>query len=271
MARFILRGSTLKNIPIVVSLMLGAACVQVPVALAQHGGVHAAGGIAHISPPPVSHAPVTHPPVSHAPGSAPRFSPAPPIGAFGPGNFRYRWRPIRPFPPVFPVYGYPFYFGFPYYYGFAPGWGWGFNSCWSWASCDLFWNWGLGYTGLGYNAAPFYTYGPENYAPASAYQYPVYGYEDERRDLPQLYLKDGTVVTVTDYWLANGQIHFTMIEEGGRAALEHVIPFDELDLQTTIDVATRHGFRFVLRNEPLEQYLQDHPGVTPPSPPSKKN
>ena len=86
----------------------------------------------------------------------------------------------------------------------------------------------------------------------------------DRRDLPQLYLKDGTMYSVTDYWLVDNQLHFTMIEEGGTKSVEHVIGFDELDLQTTIDVNTQRGFRFVLRNEPLEQYLRDHPDQTPP-------
>ena len=89
-------------------------------------------------------------------------------------------------------------------------------------------------------------------------------YGDYRRDLPQLYLKDGTMYSVTDYWLVDNQLHFTMIEEGGTKSVEHVIGFDELDLQTTIDVNTQRGFRFVLRNEPLEQYLRDHPDQTPP-------
>jgi hypothetical protein len=50
-----------------------------------------------------------------------------------------------------------------------------------------------------------------------------------------------------------------------------VIPFDELDLQRTIDVNTRRGFRMVLRDEPWQQYLKDHPDLTPPDlrPPQK--
>jgi hypothetical protein len=55
-------------------------------------------------------------------------------------------------------------------------------------------------------------------------------YEGEGRGLPQLYLKGGTVYNVTDYWLENGQIHFTTGEESGTKPVEHVIGFDELDL-----------------------------------------
>jgi hypothetical protein len=35
-------------------------------------------------------------------------------------------------------------------------------------------------------------------------------------------------------------------------------------LQTTVDRNTRRGFRFTLRNEPVEQYLGDHPDGLPP-------
>jgi hypothetical protein len=92
----------------------------------------------------------------------------------------------------------------------------------------------------------------------------VYLYSGEGRELAQLYLKDGTVYYVTDYWLLDGQMHFTIIDEAATKSVEQVIDFDELDLQKTIDVATRRGFRFMLRNEPAEQYLQDHPDLTPP-------
>jgi hypothetical protein len=76
------------------------------------------------------------------------------------------------------------------------------------------------------------------------YETPVYVYGEERPDLPQLFLKDGTILNVTDYWLVDNQLHFTMIEETGRKPAEHVIPFDALDLQTTVD--RKHAERFPL-------------------------
>jgi hypothetical protein len=61
------------------------------------------------------------------------------------------------------------------------------------------------------------------------------------------------------------------LEEGATKPAEQVIPVDELDLQKTIDVNTRRGFRIVLRDEPCQQYLKDHPDLTPPdlAPPQK--
>jgi hypothetical protein len=41
-------------------------------------------------------------------------------------------------------------------------------------------------------------------------------------------------------------------EESGTKPVEHVIGFDELDLQRTVDVNTQRGFGFVLRSEPTK-------------------
>jgi len=38
--------------------------------------------------------------------------------------------------------------------------------------------------------------------------------------------------------------------------------FEQLDLQKTIDMNAQAGFRFVLRNEPIEENLKDHPDVS---------
>ena len=136
---------------------------------------------------------------------------------------------------------------------------WQFSRCW-WETCDLFWPWILGYTSI---SSP----GPTNYV-AQVYETPVYVYGYEREDTPQLYLNDGTILNVTDYWLVDGQLHFTVIEEGDTKPVEHSIPFDVLDLQKTVDSNTKRGFRFMLRNEPFEQYVRDHPEESPPSPPA---
>ena len=142
--------------------------------------------------------------------------------------------------------------------------GLGFNSLW-WPICGPVWDWEFGC-----NGSPLYGYGFENYVTVQPYENPAYLYGREERERVWLFLKDGTVYSVTDYWFVNGQIHFIMVEEGGTKS-EQVIGFDELDSQRTIDVNTQRGFRFVLRNEPWEQYLRDHPDFTPPvvSPPQK--
>lgn len=158
-----------------------------------------------------------------------------------------------------PIFSYPVVFGGP---PFFFGLGAGFNALW-WQGCGPFSLWYLGC-----NTAPFYGYGFGNYLsgsselyeppPLPAYQ-PLYLYSGQPRELVELYLKDGTVYAVTDYWVVNDELHFTTTE--GDKSVEHTIPFDDLDLQKTIDVNTQRGFHFTLRNEPIEQYLQDHPEI----------
>ncbi len=248
MARLV-RRSILKKFLFVVSCTL-LVCVRHPPATAQRATGHTAGGEVHVSPP-VPHISISSAPRIYAPLSGPRISAPSSAGALRMAGFRPPQRPIRRLPPAFVVYESPFLFGGPF---------WGLNSC-SWATCDLFWSWTLDYTDV---SSP----GPTNYV-SQVYETPVYDYGEERPDRPQLSLKDGTVLNVTDYWLVDDQLHFTMIEEVGTKPAEHAIPFEELDLRTTTDANARRGFSFVLRNEPIEQYLRDHPegslpAVTPP-------
>ena len=238
------RRSILKKFYIAISCL--PVCALTPLALAQHPAARTSGGVVYSSPPPIRHAPISTAPMIHAPNYAPRISATPSAGALGAGGFRPPRRPIRPFPPVFVLYGSPFFFGGPF---------WGLNSCW-WATCGLFWPGILDYTSV---SSP----GPTNYI-SQVYETPVYVYGEERPDLPQLFLKDGTILNVSDYWLVDDQLHFTMMEEDSTKPAEHVIPLDALDLQTTVDANTRRGFRFMLRDEPFEQYLRDHPEGPPP-------
>jgi hypothetical protein len=237
MARLLPYGRILSKVSFLALWILAVACFQTPVAFAQHFGGHTGGAGARVFVPPITHSPVSRPPLPVRP----------PVTPYRSAGLLYRPYPFRPFPRFYPVYNY-------FFFGPQNWWYWtnlSYNSCW-WTSCYLFWNWGYPYS-----ASPFY-----QYPPVSTYQYPLYFYGDQRRDYPELYLKDGTVLTVTDYWLADEQLHFTMIEGG--ESVEHTIAVDDLDLQKTVEVNTRRGFRFVLRNEPMEQYLQHHPDQPPP-------
>ena len=75
---------------------------------------------------------------------------------------------------------------------------------------------------------------------------------------PQLIFNDGTIYTVADYWRADDQLHFITSEEGGTKSVPHTVPFGDLDVQRTTGAAAAQGFRFVLRDEPIEQWLQHH-------------
>jgi len=76
---------------------------------------------------------------------------------------------------------------------------------------------------------------------------------------PQLLFKDGTTYTVTDYWRSDDRLHFITSEEGGTKSVPHIVPFGDLDVQRTIHVDEARGFRFVVRDEPIEQWLRHHP------------
>lgn len=84
---------------------------------------------------------------------------------------------------------------------------------------------------------------------------------------PQLVFKDGTAYTVADYWRVDDQLHFVTIEDGGTKSVPHTVPFGELDVQRSTDANSAQGFRFVLRNEPVEQWLEHHTQRAPARPP----
>jgi len=202
----------------------------------------------HIPPPPMYHTPVAQPPAMRPPTVyAPIYSPLR-TGSRAPGALGGTVvlppvlrpvHPIRPTSPVIFVYAPHFNYLEPRY-----------NFCW-WTTCDLFWPWISGYNSIPPPA-------PIKYL-TPAIQAPVYVYGGEREDFPQLLLKDGTVINVTDYWVVDGELHFKMIEAIGQKPVEQSIPFEELDLQKTIDANSARGFRVVLRNEPYEEYLRNHP------------
>jgi hypothetical protein len=83
---------------------------------------------------------------------------------------------------------------------------------------------------------------------------------------PQLVFKDGTTYTVADYWRVDDQLHFLTVEEGGTRSVPHTAPFEDLDVQRTTDADAAQGFRFLVRDEPIEQWLEHHAQHTPAAP-----
>ncbi len=75
----LVRRSILKKFLIVVSWTLPV-CVPTTLALAQHSAVRTAGGVVHISAPPISHVPISSAPIIYAPISTPRISGSPVCG-----------------------------------------------------------------------------------------------------------------------------------------------------------------------------------------------
>jgi hypothetical protein len=128
---------------------------------------------------------------------------------------------------------------------------------------------------------PYYDngyYGNDVYSPSStgAYDQPpsapfMYTYPPPDILTPQnettaqqdnfvLYLKDGSIVAVTNYWLAGGQLHYTT-NYGG----ENTINLDQLDLQKTVTVNATRGLNFTLRPSPILPGDEQNNGSLPPS------
>jgi hypothetical protein len=241
MAHSRLRGSILRAISFAVYLLL---CVlfQASFALAQHPG-HVAGGVHPVSAARVAPPHISIPPTPHLAMSRPQV-------LAHTGGFHLQQHPIHFFPPR--VFFHSPFFGF--------RGGLGINYVW-WPSCGPYSGWGFEWGwGFGCNPLPYYGYGFEN----SVTLQPYYLYEQEAHDLVWLSMKDGSVYYVTDYWFVNGQLHFISVEDGGTKSFERVIGLSELDVQRTVDVNTRRGFRVVMRDAPLDKYLHDHPDLIPP-------
>ncbi len=64
----------------------------------------------------------------------------------------------------------------------------------------------------------------------------------------QLNLKDGTIYSVQDYWLADGKLHFT-VDNG----VEFSFDLNQLDMQRTVDENARRGVQLVLKPAPNNQ------------------
>jgi hypothetical protein len=115
---------------------------------------------------------------------------------------------------------------------------------------------------------PYYLPVPFSYPVSDPVPYPVWNFitpsptyvfvGSASPSHPQLVFKDGTTYTVTDYWRVDDQLHFITIEEGGTKSVPHTVPFGDLDLQRTTDTNVAQGFRFVVRDEPIEQWLEHH-------------
>ena len=189
---------------------------------------------------------------------------------------------IGPFPPrrVQPV----FFFGG---CGFFPGFcGYGFLPYW----CDPWlaqWGCGAGYGYGGFALGGYYGgggYGNVIYGDStdessvsnefnpSRYSFPQAGPEPSSGGSSSssdsevvLFLKDGTVYAITDYWVADGKLHY-VTNYGG----ENSIDLDTIDMQRTVDVNARRGVSITLRPAPAPPSTPDAPPVpeAAPAPPS---
>jgi hypothetical protein len=184
------------------------------------------------------------------------------------GNIFPPRRPVHPIRgPIQGGVGRPIFGGFG---GFGLGL-WVLNFGWG-PTCGPYWGWGFGCEAL-----PYYAYGYNNYAysepppsgglqaepvlppqenPPSTYEYPPPDTSQNSISAEQfetvLYLKDGTVYALTNYWLADGKLVYET-NYGG----QNSISLDQIDMQKTVDVNASRGVNFVLRRKPFDQAPND--------------
>jgi uncharacterized protein YkuJ len=218
--------------------------------------------------PPITGGRFVPPPVHFVP----RFRAVGPNAA--PRSLAFLRRPIglppqhgRPEQPIF--FGFV-WFGYPFW-AFTPS----CNPFWAWPwvyGCNSFGYWN-GYGGFG-PAFDSGVYG-QDYEPESEQQSqepetftwvpPPESSPEEieaEKPLTVLFLKNGAVYAVTDYWIQDNKLYY-MTSYGGRNAID----LDDIDLQKTVEVNAKRGVEFILKPSP-DQNPQSPP---PPDQPTRPN
>jgi hypothetical protein len=190
-------------------------------------------------------------------------------------------------PPIFfgPGFGFGGCFG-PFFFGcgggfFGGGFGFGFGLGYGYGYCDPFWGCpaGLygGYYNGGYYGNQIYNastdessvsneFNPSRYWGPSAPPEETGGGGGSASSSDSevvLFLKDGTVYAITDYWIADNKLHY-VTNYGG----ENSIPLDQLDVQRTVDVNAKRGINITLRPTPQSQQQAAPEPDAQPAPPA---
>ena len=161
-------------------------------------------------------------------------------------------------------------------FGLWPGWGFGGPwlgyGGWGLGWGDPWWGWpgyAYGYPAgsiSGYSYDGDYSYGapPESYpytdATAPVEQSSVQPGVVTNTGAPiLLYMKDGPVYSVRDYWISSGQLHFILLN-----GVESAVEMDRLDLQRTVNENAKSGLQFTLKPGPNSWEPGHDPRSSPP-------
>jgi hypothetical protein len=188
----------------------------------------------------------------------------------------FRGRPIIIVDPGYGGFGYGYGFGAPFFFG-DPFFGFGFGSVW--VPCNGF--------GYGFQCAPYNAYygyqspydsvvsvGADNGTQSQSQEIfspysPALPAQEENNGGPSpdeyvLYLKDGSVYVVNDYWFADGKLVYST------TAGQESVDMNRIDLQKTLDVNAKRGLVFTLRPAPPPAD-QNAPQTAPPAPLNDQN
>jgi hypothetical protein len=176
----------------------------------------------------------------------------------------FRHRPIFFGPGFGGCFG-PFFFGCGGGF-FGGGFGFGFGLGYGYGYCDPFWGCpaGLygGYYNGGYYGNQIYNQSTDDSSVSNEFNPSRYwgpsappeetggggGSASSSDSEVVLFLKDGTVYAITDYWIADNKLHY-VTNYGG----ENSIPLDQLDMQRTVDTNAKRGINITLRPTPQQQ------------------
>jgi hypothetical protein len=197
----------------------------------------------------------------------PYFGYSPYYGAFGFGFGGYG--PCNPF---WGCFGYGFGYGAGYGYGFGGGAGYfgatsgGYNSGWTDAGAE----------GSASVTSPDNTDSYLLAAPGTGGTEAVTGSSNGTQELrtdsaPQqayvlLYLKDGSSFAVSDYWLADGKLHYVTSYGGDNSVDE-----SRVDLQRTVNENAARGVDFTLKPQPAGTGNAATSAVTPTPAPAQNS
>jgi hypothetical protein len=182
--------------------------------------------------------------------------------------------------------------------GWVGGWGWGWGSPWlGFGFWDPFWfdpwyNPAFGWDSYGYDQYPPYDYPPYGYDDPNAQIYadPDQGDNSSNANPQQpdaqdfappnvtpdstpngvrvihLYMKNGAMVTATDFWIEDGQLHYAIGDAG-----EISVSLDQLDLQRTVQENAKRGIQFTLKTGPGNSSVAPTPTPNNAPPPPTNN
>ena len=160
-------------------------------------------------------------------------------------------------------------------FGFGFG-GWGFG--WPWVG---FWGWDPFWYNPWWGAGPAYGYGSYGYPNSNVYNNPDAGYsapddnsnpppEQDNQETPDgnwvtpngpspaiapnsgnltvpvlIYMKNGSVYTVRDYWIVDGELHFLLLD-----GVQKSVDLELVDLPRTNTENAKSGVKFIFKSEP---------------------
>jgi hypothetical protein len=182
-----------------------------------------------------------------------------------------------------PIFFSPFGFGFggcfgPFFFGcgggfFGGGFGFGLGYGYGYGYCDPFWGcpggYYSGYYNGGYYGNEIYNqstdessvsneFNPSRFWGPSTPEDTGGGSASSSDSEVVLFMKDGTVYAITDYWVADNKLHY-VTNYGG----ENSLPLEQIDMQRTVDVNAKRGIKITLRPTPQSQ-AAPQPDAPPP-------